>query len=675
MNSLANRSRTFWRALAGSLALFVAIAAAAAAIEAEGELFERDRLVGNFGVSSADIGLYPDRSEFNPAPERTGGSTTITVPDGATIVDTLVYWAGRGAPGWDDSNIVVNGVSVDSQEDYSWTWPGFEQTTYVADLDDVGLSLSSGTNELVVSGADQQGGRFYGVGFVVIYEDSSLPEVELQLIEGNEFAFFNDTFSDAVGQAAVHTSVNCTSFPAAIEDRSLSSVVRIMGVNAGETGAPERSQRIQWWTTTDVVATPITDGLVGIPSPTPDGSIDNPVTPKVAPTGEWGSESVETTASLAAGQTHHCNQVQSVSIGDGAGASLAQTNQTAAAETVHRLGNLVWLDLDEDGLAEIGEPGIDGVTVNLWREGADAPLASTVTGDDGAYAFEGLLCGNYQVSIPGGQAAWTIAGEATNPADLVVDMISNPDADDDADNDNNGIEQADGSILSGVVQIGDCGEDGDFSDDASNEPTNEVDRVGGPDDDPDEVAAADGNFDDVRSNVSVDIGLKPLVPLPASEAIVCDADGNVVEGGVDGVDGATAEACDTPGPEVCDAEGNVVEGGVDGVDGATAEACDDDGPPGVAVGGAVECPAGSDRAGDVVDAVEACDDPEPDPNTDGSAISVEVQGEVETADAGDALAVTGVSSWAVVYGGLMVVVLGLWFAVAAAWFRPESIEI
>ena len=242
-------------------------------------------------------------------------------------------------------------------------------------------------------------------------------------------------------------------------------------------------------------------------------------------------------------------------------------------------------------------------------------------------------------------------------------------------NDNNGIEQADGSILSGVVQIGDCGEDGDFSDDASNEPTNEVDRVGGPDDDPDEVAAADGNFDDVRSNVSVDIGLKPLVPLPASEAIVCDADGNVVEGGVEGVDGATAEACDTPGPEVCDAEGNVVEGGVDGVDGATAEACDDDGPPGVAVGGAVECPAGSDRAGDVVDAVEACDDPEPDPNTDGSAISVEVQGEVETADAGDALAVTGVSSWAVVYGGLMVVVLGLWFAVAAAWFRPESIEI
>jgi len=716
MHTSTSRMRTFFRALAAFGLVLVGTAAAAAAIDSEGELVERGRLVGNLGVAHADIGVYPDRAEVNPVPELSGGTTAISVPEGSEVVQTLVYWAGRGAD-WADPNIVINGQSVDAEIDYRWETPTFDQSTYVADITDAGI-VGVGDTTLTVTGADQNGERFYGIGFLVVYEDSSLPEVELQLLEGNEFAFFDITFSDDTGESALHSTVNCTNFEASIEARDLITFSRIMGVDAGRSDAPARSQRIQWWTGTEPVATPINDGIVGIPSITPQGSVDNPVAPEVAPTATWGSDTFETNVELAAGDTHHCAQVQSVSIGDGAGASLSQTNQGAAAQTVHRLGNLIWLDSDDDGMAEIGEPGIDGVTVELFREGADAALASTVTADDGSYHFEGLLCGNYEVQIPGGQAGWTIDGAAVDPTTLVPSSVQNAEANDDSDNDNNGVAQ-DGAIVAGSVQIGDCGDDGDFANDASNEPTDEVDRKEGPDDDND-------GFADARSNTSVDIGLVLDV--------VCDADGNVIVDGEEGVNGASAANCGDDPIVVCDASGTVVDG-PEGVNGASAENCGDDegvtdvavavcnedgvvevtaadgtvtvtdtvcdedddngvtaavcnedgdlvittgdgtetivevaavtcdDPVDVEVGGVVECPAGTDRAGEIVDAGVACDDEE--------TVPVEVGGITEEPAEG-VLAITGVTSRAFVLIGLIAAVLGMWFAVAGAWFRPAG---
>ena len=515
MGFFTRRSRTFGRALFAFGLILAGTAAAAAAIDSEGELVERSRLVGNLGVAHADIGVYPDRADFNPAPELTGGTTSVAVPESADIVQTLVYWAGRG-PEWADPNIVINGQSIDADIDYRFETPSYDQSTYVADITATGI-VGSGNTTLNVSGADHDGERFYGVGFLVVFEDSSQPEVELQLLEGNEFAFFNDSFFNDVGEAALHTSVNCTQFSPSLEDRDLITFSRIMGVDAGRSDGPPRTQVYQWWTGTSPIEAPVVDGLVLIPSQQPSGSVDNPVTPKVASTASWGSDTFEATVDLAAGDTHHCNQVQSISLGDGAGASLSQTNQGGAAAAVYRLGNLIWLDNDDDGMAEIGEPGIDGVTVEVFREGEDTPIAATTTSDDGSYEFEGLLCGNYRVEIPGGQGAWTIDGDEVNPSDLLPGSVTNPNANDDGDNDNNGSAAGD-SIVSGTVQIGDCGEDGDFADDASNEPTNEVDRKEGPDDD-------DDSFADERSNVSVDIGLIP--------AAVCDADGNVVVDGED----------------------------------------------------------------------------------------------------------------------------------------------
>lgn len=73
-----------------------------------------------------------------------------------------------------------------------------------------------------------------------------------------------------------------------------------------------------------------------------------------------------------------------------------------------QLGDRVWVDVDRDGIQGPDEPGVDGVTVNLYRlsdEGAlpEAPLATTqtatVNGEAGIYLFQNLVPGQYMVEF------------------------------------------------------------------------------------------------------------------------------------------------------------------------------------------------------------------------------------------------------------------------------------
>jgi hypothetical protein len=70
------------------------------------------------------------------------------------------------------------------------------------------------------------------------------------------------------------------------------------------------------------------------------------------------------------------------------------------------IGDLVWDDLDGDGIQDPGEPGIAGVTVRLFNSGG-TQVASTVTGANGEYVFAGLRPGTYyvKVDIPTGLVA------------------------------------------------------------------------------------------------------------------------------------------------------------------------------------------------------------------------------------------------------------------------------
>src|SRR3972149_6270862 len=65
---------------------------------------------------------------------------------------------------------------------------------------------------------------------------------------------------------------------------------------------------------------------------------------------------------------------------------------------VPAIGDLVWEDVDADGVQDPGEEGMGGVTVRLFDD-AGTEVASTVTDDDGAYSFLNLRYGEYHVEV------------------------------------------------------------------------------------------------------------------------------------------------------------------------------------------------------------------------------------------------------------------------------------
>jgi hypothetical protein len=62
------------------------------------------------------------------------------------------------------------------------------------------------------------------------------------------------------------------------------------------------------------------------------------------------------------------------------------------------VGDRVWLDTNADGNQDAGEPGINGVTVQLLNA-ANTVVATTTTSGDGIYTFNNLAAGSYTVKI------------------------------------------------------------------------------------------------------------------------------------------------------------------------------------------------------------------------------------------------------------------------------------
>ncbi len=84
------------------------------------------------------------------------------------------------------------------------------------------------------------------------------------------------------------------------------------------------------------------------------------------------------------------------------------------------LGNFVWLDTNGDGVQDVTEKGISGVTVILYATDGTTVLASTITDADGKYYFGNLTPGDYRV------------GFSTIPSNLVFTQQNTP-----GDNGNN----------------------------------------------------------------------------------------------------------------------------------------------------------------------------------------------------------------------------------------------
>jgi uncharacterized repeat protein (TIGR01451 family) len=88
------------------------------------------------------------------------------------------------------------------------------------------------------------------------------------------------------------------------------------------------------------------------------------------------------------------------------------------------LGDFVWWDLDEDGVQDAGEPGIEGVTVTLKDDNGDT-VATTTTDANGAYSFTDLEPGDYTVVFDEPSTDWTISPK-DNAGDDVIDSDADP---------------------------------------------------------------------------------------------------------------------------------------------------------------------------------------------------------------------------------------------------------
>ena len=202
---------------------------------------------------------------------------------------------------------------------------------------------------------------------------------------------------------------------------------------------------------------------------------------------------------------------------------------SSAAFTGYRLGNLVWFDVNNNGLAEDNEPGIRGVRVQLRDAVSDTLVASTATDASGKYVFTGLPAGDYYVLIPNNQASAPIP-----TALLGLSSSTNGEeasANDDGDNNDNGTQVIASGLRSSIITLGEGN--------GQQEPTNETHRYDNSDDDDND------SFADNWSNLTVDFGFyKPKAQFGDRVWLETDTDGLASTGTVTPIAGVVISATD-----------------------------------------------------------------------------------------------------------------------------------
>jgi SdrD B-like domain len=91
-------------------------------------------------------------------------------------------------------------------------------------------------------------------------------------------------------------------------------------------------------------------------------------------------------------------------------------NVDILAPTLYSLGNTVFYDMNKNGMQDIGEVGIPGLTVTLYQPDGVTPINTNTTDVNGNYLFENLIAGDYIVGvIP--SALYSISSASTVTSD------------------------------------------------------------------------------------------------------------------------------------------------------------------------------------------------------------------------------------------------------------------
>ncbi|MFN3257496.1 MAG: SdrD B-like domain-containing protein [Ilumatobacter sp.] len=157
---------------------------------------------------------------------------------------------------------------------------------------------------------------------------------------------------------------------------------------AGVDGLPGTDDDIEFTTTTD------DNGEYGV-SNLPDGTYTVVLDPTSLPTG---------TAPLNDPDDGAPDGVSVVELSGGT----IDDDQDFGVGGLGVIGDSVWLDLDGDGVRDLGEPGLAGATVTATLLGADGEpgggddqVFTTTVDESGNYLFEGLPAGDYIVEVSG----------------------------------------------------------------------------------------------------------------------------------------------------------------------------------------------------------------------------------------------------------------------------------
>ncbi len=161
----------------------------------------------------------------------------------------------------------------------------------------------------------------------------------------------------------------------------------------------------------------------------------------------------------------------------------------------YSIGNRVWLDDDNSGKQEAGEPAVDNVLMNLFKKNADGTstkVGSDTTQGGGYYRFDGLNAGDYYVQVD--PTNFAIGGPLEGRRSS-TGAGQNADPNTDIDLDDNGIEPATSAdytalgdttgVVSGIITLGP----------GKTEPLAEAD-----------LSATGQGADDNRANMTVDFG-------------------------------------------------------------------------------------------------------------------------------------------------------------------------
>nr|NIS16803.1 hypothetical protein [candidate division Zixibacteria bacterium]NIT55910.1 hypothetical protein [Fodinibius sp.]NIW41447.1 hypothetical protein [candidate division Zixibacteria bacterium]NIX55127.1 hypothetical protein [candidate division Zixibacteria bacterium]NIY24494.1 hypothetical protein [Fodinibius sp.] len=295
-------------------------------------------------------------------------SIEIEVPSG-DIKQVLLYWSGgtNVEPLEGDNTIVFEGMEIEGAlvGGPAFFFDDYDFYTYRADITEMEL-VSTGTNTYSVDGMEfafEGDNQNSGVALVVIYDDGS--EADIQLREGLDLAYYD--FPEPRNAVVPQTF---TFLP--------SLMPRPARVFLAAGSADEGSANKAIVTVGDAVYE--FDDVFG--------SEEGP---------RWDTEMIVVT--VPAGVTSLTVEVMSMDSEDPSGAYLSWVMAATSIPLtqivqVASVGDFVWYDMNMDGIQDEGEPGIEGVTVNLY-DCEDNFITSTMTDSEGMYMFGDLMPGDY----------------------------------------------------------------------------------------------------------------------------------------------------------------------------------------------------------------------------------------------------------------------------------------